>query len=276
MFVLRIPVTSLAIERIKEALTSSLPHVKSSHRVEALGRGLGFRTYAALRAAAQTPASTTTVTVIGVPFSAYLNEHGFEVDPAHFYRAAAQVAIRGVLDAAPKLHIYGIGFGRPQRNADGSRQTPQQQYAEFQEHREECFGKHAAEAFLLSLALLARVKETKTIRSDSGSYRLKHIAENYVCTYPEGGKLGPSYVPNGMLIAAALHMGFKHKSFVDDFGYDTPNAAFNMSKAVVDELDAEIRPQSGFAPDRARKRQHRKELAKARERIAAVKTSLRA
>ena len=251
MFVLRISVTPSALELIKAQLTQSLPDIKSSHRVEALGRGLGFRTYAALRASAQAP---TTVTVRGAPFSAYLEEHGFEVDTVHFYRAAARVAIQGVLDAEPRLHIYGIGFGRPQRNADGSRQTPQQQHADFQEHRGECIGEHAAEAFLRSLALLGRVKETRTIRSGTGSYRLKHIAENYVCTYPEGGKLGPAYVPNGMLIAAALHMGFRYKTFVDDFGYDTPNANFNMSKAVIDELDAEIRPQNGFAPDRARAR----------------------
>jgi len=273
MFVLRISVAPSAIERIKVQLTQSLPDVKSSHRVEALGRGLGFRTYAALRAVSQVPAPTT-VTVTGAAFSAYLKEHGFEVDPAHFYRAAAQVAIESVLDTAPRLHIYGIGFGRPQRNADGSRQTPHQRYVEFQEHRRECIGKHAAEAFLRSLALLARVKKTQTIRSGTGSYRLKHIAENYMCTYPEGGKLGPAYVPNGMLIAAALHMGFKHKTFVDDFGYDTLNANFNMSKSVIDELDAEIRPQSGFAQDRARKRQVKKELAEARERFAAVKASL--
>jgi hypothetical protein len=73
-------------------------------------------------------------------------------------------------------------------------------------------------------------KRTKTVRSGNGSYRLKHVAENYVCAYPEGEKLGPDYVPNGMLIAAALHMGFKYKTHVDDLGYDTQNATFNMSR----------------------------------------------
>lgn len=210
----------------------------------------------------------------GSHFSDYLKEHGFEVDPAHLYRAAAEVAIQAVLDAMPRLNIHGIGFGRPKRNADGSRQTPEQQYAEFQERREECFGKHAAEAFLRSLALLARVRETKTIRSGAGSYRLKHIAESYVCTYPEGGKLGPAYVPNGMFIAAAVHMGFAYKTYVDDIGYDTLNASFNMSKTVVDDLDAEIHPRTGFASDRARRREARRELAEARERFAAIKASL--
>lgn len=253
MFVLRISVTPSAVEHIKAELTRGLAEVKSSHRVEAIGRGLGLRSYAAQRAASQQPAPPT-ATVTGAAFASYLKEHGFQVEPAHFYRAAAQVAIRRVLDAVPRLHIHGLGFGRPQRNADGTRQTSQQQYAEFLEHRQECLGEDAAEAFLRSLALLARVKETKTVRSGTGSYRLKHIAENYACTYPEGAPLGPDYVPNGMLLAAAVHMGFKHKTYVDDLGYDAPNATFNMSKTVIDDLDAEIRPRGGFAQDRARRR----------------------
>ncbi|MFL9503317.1 hypothetical protein ACJMQP_24935 [Rhodopseudomonas palustris] len=273
MFVLRISLTAPAVDRIKALLTKSLPEVKSSHRVEALGRGLGFRTYAALRTAADAPVPTL-ATVTGNLFSGYLKEHGFATDPAHLYRAAGQVAIRAALDALPRLHIFGIGFGRPQRNADGSWQTPEQQYAEFQKRREECFGNRASEAFLLSLALLARVSETKTIRSGTGSYRLKHIAENYVCTYPEGGKLGPAYVPNGMLIAAAVHMGFKYKTYVDDLGYDTLNASFNMSKTVVDDLDAEIRPHTGFASDRARRREAKEQIAEARAGFAAIRASL--
>jgi hypothetical protein len=259
------------VDQIKSTLTKSIPEVKSSHRVEAIGRGLGFRSYAALLAASQS-AVPPIATVSGGVFLDYLKGHNFEPDSAHLHRAAALAAIRRVLDNAPKLHIHGFGFGRPQRGADGSRQTPQQQYAEFVDRRKECLGPHAAEAFLRSLALLARVKETKTVRSGTGSYRLKHIAENYICTYPEGGKLGPNYVPNGMLIAAALHMGFKYKTDVDDLGYDTQNATFNMSKPVIEALDAEIRPQTGFAQDRARKRQ----LAEARNQISAIKTRLSA
>ena len=54
-----------------------------------------------------------------------------------------------------------------------------------------------------------------------------------------------------------MHMGFKYKTYIDDLGYDGPNATFNMSKATVDDLDAEIRPRTGFAPDRARRRKMR-------------------
>ena len=102
MFVLRIPVTPSGVDALKAHLTKIIPEVKSSHRVEALGRGLGFKTYAALRAAAQSIESSTAV-VSGASFAAYLAGHGFEVDPAHLYRAAAQVAINGVLERMPRL-----------------------------------------------------------------------------------------------------------------------------------------------------------------------------
>lgn len=252
MFVLRIPVTPSSVDTLKAHLTKAIPEVKSSHRVEALGRGLGFKTYAALRAATQSVQPSMAV-VSGASFTTYLAEHGFEVDHAHLYRAAACAAINAVLEKMPRLSIHGIGFGRPQRNQDGTWETPQQRYSKFVERRQECQGLHAAEAFLLALTLLSRIQPTKTITSGSGSYRLKHIAENYACTYPEGGKLGPRYVPNGMLIAAAVHMGFKYKTYVDDLGYDLPNMNFNMSKRSVDELDFEIRPETGWAHDRVRR-----------------------
>jgi hypothetical protein len=97
MFVLRIPITPSGLDDLKAYFTKVVPEVKSSHRVEALGRGLGFKTYAALRVAAQS-SETPMATVSGKGFTAYLAEHSFQVEPAHLYRAAAQVAINGVLD----------------------------------------------------------------------------------------------------------------------------------------------------------------------------------
>jgi hypothetical protein len=56
----------------------------------------------------------------------------------------------------PRLSIHGIGFGRPERNQDKPWETPQQSYAKFVERRQECQRLHAAEEFLLALALLGR------------------------------------------------------------------------------------------------------------------------
>jgi hypothetical protein len=58
-----------------------------------------------------------------------------------------------------------------------------------------------------------------------------------------------------MLIAAAVHAGFKYKTYVDDFGYDLPNVNFNMSKRSIDELDFEIRPNMAATPHRIRRGQ---------------------
>jgi len=251
MFVLQISVTPSAVGQIKAELTKSLPTVKSSHRAEALARGLGFRTYAALLAGSRSPEPPVAI-VTGSHFVDYLRERGFEAEPTVLYLAGAKAIIVGLLETMPKLSIHGLGFGRPRRNPDGSWQSSEQRVAEFLERREACLHQRSAEAFLRSLALLSRVTATKTIRAGTGSYRLKHIAENYVCFYPDGAKLGPDYVPNGMLIAAAVHMGFKYKAHVDDLGYDTLNASFNMSKAIIDDLDAEARPH--FYSNRVRNR----------------------
>ncbi len=252
MFVLRIRITPPSVRQLKLVLAKSLPDVKSSHRVEALGRGLGFRTYASLLAESRS-SEPCSADVSGARFRDYLAERGFTADPEPLYLAAADVAICEVLRTIPRLHVFGIGIGRPRRMPEGSWSTPQQLYAEFLERRQECLGPHAARAFLRSLAFLALIQKTKTVRSGAGSYRLKHIAENYECTYPEGANLGPDYVPNGMLIAAAAHMGFKYKIHVDELGYETLNASFNMSKPVIDDLDVRIRAHSGLARDRARK-----------------------
>jgi hypothetical protein len=184
MFVLRIPITPSGLDELKAYLTKALPEIKSSHRVEALGRGLGFKTYAALRAAAQS-SEMPMATVSGMRFTSYLAEHSFEVDPAHLYRAAAQVAIKGVLDKMPRLSIYGISSRRPQRNQDNTWETPQQSYSRLVELRQECQGLHAAEGFLLALMLLSRIQPTRTITSGSGSYRLKHI-RGELCVHISG------------------------------------------------------------------------------------------
>jgi hypothetical protein len=244
MFVLDIAFTLDRLETIKADLTRALPHVKSSHRCEAIARGLGFRAYASAKAVPQS-ALPGRVSVCGEPFVAYLAKHDFSVSAEPFYRAGAKVALRDVATMHPKLTMWGIGVGRPRRKANGEWEDWQDRNAKFAEAREELMSDGAAEPFLTSLAFVAKVKRTKTVRNRTGSYRLKHIAENFVCNYPEGNRLGPQYVPNGALIAAAIHAGFQYKSYVDEFGYDDLNVNFNMSKPCIDELDYEVRSRPG-------------------------------
>ncbi|MER8395737.1 hypothetical protein [Mesorhizobium sp. M0959] len=249
MFDLKIPFNQSALDRIKGDLTRVLPHIKSSHRCEAIGRGLGFGTYAAALAASAMDRAAT-VTVRGAPFSFYLETHGFEASPTPFYRAAAKAVLSDIAARNPKLTMWGIGVGRPQRKPDGKLENAHEKYARFLEARQELASDGAAEAFLLSLALLARIAPTKTVRQGTGSYWVKHIAENFACSYPEGEKLGPRYVSNGVLIAAAIHAGFRTKSYVDEYGYDDLNVNFNMSKPFLEDLDCEVRPKGPYAHKR--------------------------
>jgi hypothetical protein len=248
------------LEAAKRELLKKLPTVKSSHRCEALGRGLGYGSHSAARAASKMTADP--VTVDGQAFQKYLESQGFNVSPNVLYRAIAKVAIANVVTANELLSIWGIGYGRSQRKPDGKWEDPQERYARFKEHRSELLDDYAITPFLLSLALLTGVVRTKTIRQGTGSYGVKHIAENFKCTYPDGEKLGPHYVPNGVLIAAAIHAGFMKKSHFDELGYHSLNVTFNMSKPCLDDLDYEIRPDSGRSQDQ-RRAEERRRLKKA-------------
>lgn len=254
MLTLNIPVTSAGFDAIKAEFTRTLREVKSSHRCEAVARGSGFRTYAALLAATQSP-DPVIATADGMAFRSYLADHGFDVSPLLLYRAVARIAIRAVLDKTPLLTMNGMGLGPPVHKADGKRENPREHYARIVESRKELLGDHATEEFMLSLAFLKRVPPIKTIRPDTSSYWLKHIAENYACTYPEGDQLGPQHVSNGTLIAAAIHAGFKYKTYVDRLGYDLLTVDFNMPKALLYDLDCDIRPNGARAQDRRRQRE---------------------
>jgi hypothetical protein len=249
MFTLSISVTASAVDTIKLSLTRALPEVKSSHRCEALARGLGYRTYASLKA--ETGAGRKAV-VDSTAFTAYLVQHDFHGPGAALYRAVAQAALQQVAERFPTLTAGGFGIGEWQRDdtAAGRRKR-------FDDDRAELVSEHAVEPFLASLAFVSRVERTKTIRPATNSYWLKHIAENYGSTYPDGEKLGPVYVPNGLLIAAAIHAGFDVKPHKDDFGRETLNAGFNMGKASLYDLDCEIRPDGARAQARREEERRR-------------------
>lgn len=251
MFELRIPLTLAAITSIKADLTKALPVVKSSHRVEAIARGLGFQTNAAMRASVGTNVPLH-VNVRWEPFASYFSEKGFEVDATAFFHACARVAMEGVVRTIPRLTILGIETGQRERNPDGTKETLEQYRERVGQERAELFGRHGIEEFLLSLALLARVKPVKSI-SQSDSYWIKHIAENFACTYPHGPKLGPRYVANGALIAAAAHAGFVVREYPG-----SPNASFNMSKRTLVDLDCQMRPTGAYAQSRRWKEEARR------------------
>lgn len=271
MFGLEMPVTTATVSAIKLELTKTLSEVKSMHRCEAIARGLGYRTYSSLLDDSNsTP--TALATIDGGAFGAYLQHHGFDVSSLPFYRTTARVAIREAMNKTPKLTAFGIGIGEPRRKPDGTWENSKDLQAKYDREREDLLTDDAVHAFLTSLAFLSRVKRTSTVRPKTNSYWIKHIAENYACTFPEGDKLGPFYVPNGALIAAAIHAGFIVKTHVDpDSGRDSLNATFNMSTTSLTELDVEIRPDGA----RAQARRIRAEQGMRKMRRASSQTTYR-
>ena len=223
MFYFAIPATFGAVEEIKAELTRTLPDVKSSHRCEALARGLGYNTYASLLSSSKSAPRDPEVEARA--FTDYLKEHGFNVPPLPFYRATVRVAMRDVMERVPRLTNFGIG------TFDHSSSE-----LEFREKRAELLSDSAVEPFLLSLTFLRRLDPTRGVNKDISSYGLKHLAEKFACAFPDGTPLGPQYVPNGVLIAAAVHAGFDMRTTKDQRGREGPNAYFNISKRSLRQV----------------------------------------
>ncbi|MEA2880605.1 MAG: hypothetical protein QOF14_5801 [Hyphomicrobiales bacterium] len=254
MFELRIALTPAAVDLIKADLAKTLASVKSSHRIEAVARGLGFRTNAAMRAAMTTNLPLQ-AEVRWHPFASYLAEKGFAPEIAPFFHCCARVALNAVMQAHPRLTLWGIETGERERLPGGARETLEQYRALSAATRAELMKRDSIEQFLLSLALLAEVRATKTI-SDSSSYWVKHIAENFPCRYPHGATLGPAYVANGAVIAAAAHAGFIVREYPG-----SPNTGFNMSRRSLIDLDCRVRPNGPYAGVRRAKEVMRRERA---------------
>lgn len=242
--------TSLSIpdlQSIKASVREFAPSIKSSHRCEALARGLGFGTYSSLLAAARSQSSVP-VTVNVLAYRGYLSEHGFEAPDASICRAIGRVALEKVLTEFPDLTADGMGVYA--RGSWGF-ETLADYQARQMESRKQMSDDKADERFLLACAFVQRIPKTTTIRHGVGFRRLKHIAENMTLTLPGGEYLGPQYLPAGFLLAAAIHAGFKWKMCRGLDGVTGPEVRFNMLKSAVNDLDVEV-GQSGYAEDRRR------------------------
>jgi hypothetical protein len=252
MFTLKVRFTLNDLTAAKAVLTRRLNHIKSSHRCEALARGLGFRTYATARSLLSE--GPIVCQADGKAFHGYLQSHDIAANHRPFYQVIARIALDQVLSREPDLVKHGIGVGSPRRTHDIYVESAAIIERRFAEERAFLRSDNALEPFLLSLALLNRVECTRTIRPDTSSYWIKHIAEEYKCIYSEGGPLGPQYVPNGTLIAAAIHLGFQTKQLRDENGHRLQTVHFNMATKSLNDLNYEIRPSSGRAQDRRRRK----------------------
>jgi hypothetical protein len=208
---MKLIITTTDIDFMKAALRAELPNIKSSHRAEALARGLGWRTNAAMIAAIA--AGPVEVSADDAAFIGYLREHSFDAPPDRLRLSLAKSGVWRSMDREPELSRFGYRASRD-RN-----ETFEEADARFQKSRAEMLDDGAAEEFLRAYAFLAKFGRRKTINSKMGSYGLKHDAER---------SMG-DYVANGILIAAALAMGYSAvRTHVG-----SPNAHFNISSKAA-------------------------------------------
>jgi hypothetical protein len=200
-------ITLTDIEHMKDALRAPLADVKSSHRVEALARGLGWATNASMRAAL-TAAPAEAVPNEGV-FLDYLRQHSFEAPSGSLVRAFAQAGVRRAMDFEPELSGFGYRVARD-RN-----ETAEEAEARFLASRADMLGQHGVDEFIRAVEFLSKFGRRKSMNRKRSSYGLKHDAE----------RVAGDYVANGIMIAAALAMGFS----AERTQAGSPNAYFNIS-----------------------------------------------
>jgi hypothetical protein len=236
-----VTVTLAAVEAIKSDLRRALPDVKSSHRIEAAARGLGWATNAAMRAElANSPARCVPDRAI---FESYLARHGFFVDGRHLIRSALRLQIRAVMEANPELTPRGFGV------CEEGRIGLEERLRRIEAGREEMLGDAAAEEFERACEYLAALEMTEKPNRRLNTYDLKHGAERFHRRRGNEGRWDREYVSNGMLIAAACHLGFTvHRP------RGSWLAKLNVSSASVELLNDEGRPEllqpEGGAPFR--------------------------
>jgi len=176
-------------EAAKGYLATTIPDVKSSHRVEALARALGYATNAALRADLSTASSIRTVSAEA--FVSYLEDRGFESAEWVVLHALAKVAIRRVMDAEPNLTTYGI------LSSIGPDEGAQ---------RDALLTDYFVRKFMLAWEFVSRCEKAPEFLAGWTSWDLKQRAESY--HHRISGRGGEHIAP-GCLIAAFLAAGFR-------------------------------------------------------------------
>ena len=137
-------------------------------------------------------------------------------------------AIARVLGGYPDLTTFGFGV------YDGRWKTEEQRAAELQAGREDFMTDRVREQFERAVEFLSQIEPRATINFQIGSsYGLKHRCEAW---HRRRRPDSDPYVPNGVFIAAAAHLGFRVYRSRDPYH---PNAAFNFSSRSLSRLRSE-------------------------------------
>ena len=184
------------LEAIKRDIAHHTPHASASHRAEAMARGFGFGTYAALRSALAT--GPVRVPVHASAFSRFLSERGCsttEFGPKHhagsltpLHLAVLALWIRPVLEGHPHLNRNGLapirfgewdkGFWTPRRLAAmcASPEGKERLAAD----RTAMLSASALAEFGRCMEFLSRTHRLKQATAKSrDSYGLKHAVERW-------------------------------------------------------------------------------------------------
>lgn len=102
---------------------------------------------------------------------------------------------------------WDTGLGRPQKKRTARSKTLAKSTADSWRQGWNCWATVLLRHSCCLLPSWQGSRPGRRCAKGTGSYWVKHIAENFACSYPEGEKLGPRYVSNGVLIAAAIHAG---------------------------------------------------------------------
>jgi hypothetical protein len=222
---------------IKADLRLSMPDVESSHRIEAIARGLGWSTNAAMRVAlAHGPVERD---VDPGAFTSYLAGRGIPGDSRPLTQAVLRVQVRAVRDANPRLTHFGFGLYEQHRlSVDAWR-------LEMSKSRDEMLSDQGVSEFERACEYLSLLDRIKTPNRKHNSYNLKHSAERYHRRHKYADDSVRAYVSNGMLLVAAYHLGFK----VVPVSRTSPNAYLNVSskslREVADDRTPLPQPDSG-------------------------------
>ena len=199
--IMDIIVSLSTVDILKRILGQALPEVKSSHRAEAMARGLGWGTNAAMRAAlAGAPANQT---IEPVAFTDYLAKRDFIANERVFPNAVLSAQIWAVREANPELSRYGFGV------YEENRISVMEWRKRKAESRAEMLGAQAIAEFERACEFLLQLQKTQAPTRVLTSYKLKHSAERWHRHRGIEGRWDRDYVSNGMLLTAAYHLGFQ-------------------------------------------------------------------
>ena len=233
---MKVVATTKTVDAMKAELRRILPETKSSHRAEALARGLGWATNAAMRGALAH--GRTERLLDPTAFENFFDVRGLDNPRRAILDAVLRAQVRAVMSAYVQLTHHG--FGIFQRGV----LSPAERLVQYIEQREEMLSVPALEEFGRACEFLAGLDRTSAPTRSFSSYNLKHSAERWHRHRGIEGRWNREYVSNGMLLAAAYHLGFQVKRASRDAFTGYLNVS-TVSVRALDEMRKPPLPQPG-------------------------------